>query len=74
MKTLIILLTLSVLTVGAYANGCHEEKPAQEPQHEEPAKVYTCPMHPEVTQNEPGDCPKCGMHLEEVVPAETPKE
>ena len=26
--------------------------------------VYTCPMHPEVRQDEPGDCPKCGMALE----------
>jgi Cu+-exporting ATPase len=26
--------------------------------------VYTCPMHPEVQQNHPGDCPKCGMALE----------
>ncbi|MGH8517179.1 MAG: heavy metal-binding domain-containing protein, partial [Panacagrimonas sp.] len=26
--------------------------------------IYTCPMHPEVRQNEPGDCPKCGMALE----------
>lgn len=25
--------------------------------------VYTCPMHPEVLQNEPGKCPKCGMDL-----------
>jgi len=25
---------------------------------------YTCPMHPEVVQNEPGSCPKCGMDLE----------
>ena len=25
--------------------------------------IYTCPMHPEVRQNGPGDCPKCGMHL-----------
>ncbi len=24
---------------------------------------YTCPMHPEVVQNEPGSCPKCGMAL-----------
>jgi len=28
------------------------------------AAVYTCPMHPEVVQNEPGKCPKCGMNLE----------
>ncbi len=26
--------------------------------------VYTCPMHPEVRQVGPGDCPKCGMALE----------
>jgi len=25
---------------------------------------YTCPMHPEVVQSEPGSCPKCGMNLE----------
>lgn len=25
---------------------------------------YTCPMHPEVEQDHPGDCPKCGMRLE----------
>jgi hypothetical protein len=33
------------------------------------AKSWTCPMHPEVVQSEPGKCPKCGMKL---VPA-TPK-
>ena len=26
--------------------------------------VYTCPMHPEVRQTEPGACPLCGMGLE----------
>ncbi len=25
---------------------------------------YTCPMHPEVVQDKPGACPKCGMALE----------
>ncbi|MEP6673738.1 MAG: DUF6799 domain-containing protein [Ferruginibacter sp.] len=27
------------------------------------AIVYTCPMHPEVTSDKPGKCPKCGMAL-----------
>jgi heavy metal translocating P-type ATPase len=26
--------------------------------------IYTCPMHPEVEQDHPGNCPKCGMALE----------
>jgi len=26
--------------------------------------VYTCPMHPDVRQEGPGDCPQCGMALE----------
>jgi Cu+-exporting ATPase len=25
---------------------------------------YTCPMHPEIHKDGPGDCPKCGMALE----------
>ena len=28
--------------------------------------IYTCPMHPEIRQVGPGDCPKCGMALEPV--------
>jgi len=28
------------------------------------ATIYTCPMHPEVQQDHPGNCPKCGMALE----------
>ena len=31
--------------------------------------IYTCPMHPEVRQDHPGACPKCGMALEPVQPA-----
>ncbi len=28
--------------------------------------AYTCPMHPEIIQDYPGNCPKCGMSLEPV--------
>jgi len=31
------------------------------------AAQYTCPMHPEIKQIGPGDCPKCGMALEPMV-------
>ncbi len=30
--------------------------------------IYTCPMHPEIRQDRPGNCPKCGMTLEPVLP------
>ncbi|MCF2219215.1 heavy metal translocating P-type ATPase [Chryseobacterium sp. PS-8] len=30
---------------------------------EKKAAKYTCPMHPEIIRNEPGDCPICGMDL-----------
>ena len=32
-------------------------------------RIYTCPMHPEVRQEGPGTCPKCGMALEPLNPA-----
>jgi outer membrane biogenesis lipoprotein LolB len=37
-------------------------EPAQKSQQ---AVRYTCSMHPEVLQDKPGDCPKCGMKLVE---------
>lgn len=40
-------------------------RPKQDIKHEKPDKQkYICPMHPEVEQDHPGDCPKCGMALE----------
>lgn len=48
-----------------------EEEPedylSDAPKQKEPAApgaIYTCPMHPEVRQQGPGDCPICGMGLE----------
>ena len=31
--------------------------------------IYTCPMHPEIRQDHPGACPKCGMALEPEMPS-----
>ena len=30
--------------------------------------IYTCPMHPEIRQDKPGNCPICGMTLEALIP------
>lgn len=51
---------------------CHDKFHANPQQFLDPKEIseiqkadfYTCPMHPEVHQDHPGDCPKCGMALE----------
>ncbi|WP_157119221.1 P-type ATPase, partial [Azohydromonas lata] len=43
--------------------------PALAPTDPAPAgTIYTCPMHPEIRQDRPGNCPKCGMALEPLLP------
>ena len=54
----------------AYLKG---DKPATNPAP--PGATYVCPMDPEVRQDHPGACPKCGMALEpEAVTALTKTE
>jgi P-type Cu+ transporter len=36
----------------------------KEKRKDAPGSLYTCPMHPEIVQEGPGSCPKCGMALE----------
>ena len=52
----------------------HLAKPAVEMRTPPPGTIYTCPMHPEIRQEGPGHCPKCGMALEpEGIPAPATK-
>ena len=39
-------------------------EPAAPPRTATKKTIYTCPMHPEIEQDHPGNCPKCGMALE----------
>ncbi len=41
-----------------------KEEIKEEKTKTESEAIYTCPMHPEIEQVGPGDCPKCGMDLE----------
>ena len=50
----------------------HHPAPAEPAKPAPGANVYTCPMHPEVRQDRPGFCPKCGMALEPVLGAPAP--
>ena len=51
-------------------HACHHHHPATPPNAaaHTPGMQYSCPMHPEVVQDHPGDCPKCGMALEPIMP------
>ena len=42
--------------------------PLRQPAPSRPTALYICPMHPEVKQDQPGECPKCGMTLEATTP------
>ena len=48
-----------------------ERNPAWKPSAK---TIYTCPMHPEVQQDHPGNCPKCGMALEPMTATASPVE
>jgi len=48
-----------IFATGSFQTDIHDfDAPALQTRTE-----YTCPMHPEVVQDEPGNCPKCGMTL-----------
>lgn len=45
----------------------HKHQPSEVPTtvvSDDAGVVYTCPMHPQVRQKQPGSCPICGMALE----------
>src|SRR6185369_2051618 len=46
------------------------QAPSDKPVATAPARtIYTCPMHPQIRQDHPGNCPICGMTLEPVMPS-----
>jgi hypothetical protein len=45
------------------SSGGKQAAPKPAPKPEKAAQKYTCPMHPEVVEDHPGKCPKCGMDL-----------
>lgn len=64
----IIMVILGCLLFGGLAGwlirGGGDEHPDHEHTHiDENGVEYTCSMHPQIRQNEPGQCPLCGMAL-----------
>ena len=69
MIALIAVAASAVLLTAGCTGSAHNEPATQNgdpsAQKSEKAVQYTCSMHPEVVQDKPGDCPKCGMKLVE---------
>lgn len=68
LKGVVVTLAFAAaLTTGMIVTGCSRSSTEPAAPKDNAATVYTCPMHPEVRQDKPGRCPKCGMDL---VPAQ----
>lgn len=52
----IFILTLSLVAFTGIT-GCQSKKPPED------VAYYTCPMHPKIQMDQPGQCPICGMSL-----------
>lgn len=85
MNRKMVVIAALVIAAGA-GGGWYAQQHTPEPLHEHQlikqatpeGKVYfTCPMHPQVKQDQPGNCPICGMKLverREAPPAEAPAQ
>jgi hypothetical protein len=66
-KRIFILISAMTLAIGAavQAGAIELNRPSDDHDHEQEheKRKYTCPMHPEIVANHPGNCPKCGMKL-----------
>ncbi len=56
------LLAVAVLLVGL-TGYYFVKKSNHQTAHLHEAEIYTCPMHPQIIRNKPGNCPICGMVL-----------
>lgn len=63
-KNLLLMIALAGLLAGASSCGQHNDKTMDTKEAGKKGK-YICTMHPAVTSDTPGVCPKCGMQLVE---------
>ncbi|MBL0312581.1 MAG: hypothetical protein IPP78_07665 [Holophagaceae bacterium] len=59
----IAILLLGALLGGGAVALMHRGKPSAEATKAPAPVSYTCPMHPQIIRDQPGDCPICGMSL-----------
>ena len=63
---MVALVAMAVAGIIMSVNGCKKQESSQSQSPGGTNTVqYTCSMHPDVVQDHPGKCPKCGMDLVE---------
>lgn len=62
-KILLAITLLVGLLLGALFFGESNKEEDNKTEVKSKAEVWTCSMHPQIRQPEPGDCPICGMDL-----------
>lgn len=67
--TMLIVIIFPAIIQAQDMKGMEMDK--KQPTEESKSSTYTCPMHPEIHESKPGNCPKCGMKL---VPEKTKKQ
>ena len=53
---------------GKFLGNKSAPSPGARDEQQAAGRQYTCPMHPEIIADRPGNCPKCGMALEPLTP------
>ena len=60
-----VVLAAAIFLAGYVTNRPPASAPSADSAKQAP--TYTCPMHPQYTSDRPGDCPICGMRLEQLL-------
>jgi len=69
LKTL-LMAVVTIFSISVFAQDANKAS-ADDTKQSTEKKIYTCPMHPDVTSDKPGKCPKCGMALKASVKTTT---
>jgi Cu(I)/Ag(I) efflux system membrane fusion protein len=57
------LIAISLMIIIVFFNACSNPKQPPKASQVKSDVKYTCPMHPQIMEDHPGNCPICGMAL-----------